>query len=146
MAIVEPVESSGPRRRLRVRSPVTLEPIGEFDCASDDDVRAAVERARKAQAERSTLSFDRRARHLSRLVDELVARQDENSSEWALDEEATEGKREEIREQRKQRGIPFREWWQQEREKILAREDMSEVQQSLEACAESDAEGDWVKV
>jgi succinate-semialdehyde dehydrogenase/glutarate-semialdehyde dehydrogenase len=77
MAIVEPVESSGPRRRLRVRSPVTLEPIGEFDCASDDDVRAAVERARKAQAEWSTLSFDRRARHLSRLVDELVARQDE---------------------------------------------------------------------
>ena len=31
MAIVESVASSGPRRRLRAKSPVTLEPIGEFE-------------------------------------------------------------------------------------------------------------------
>jgi N-methylhydantoinase B/oxoprolinase/acetone carboxylase alpha subunit len=57
----------------------------------------------------------------------VVARQDESSKEWAVDEEATERKREEIREQRKQRGIPFREWWQEERKKILAREGMSDA-------------------
>ncbi len=77
MAIVEPIESAGPRRRLRVRSPVTLQPIGEFDCATAEDVRAAVERARKAQLEWASLSFDRRARHLYRLLDQLVAHQDE---------------------------------------------------------------------
>ena len=49
MAIVEPVASTGPRRRLRLRSTVTLEPIGEIECASAEDVRAAVERARKAK-------------------------------------------------------------------------------------------------
>jgi N-methylhydantoinase B/oxoprolinase/acetone carboxylase alpha subunit len=57
----------------------------------------------------------------------VVARRDESTKEWALDEKATERKREEIREQRKQRGVPFREWWQEERKKILAREDMSDA-------------------
>jgi N-methylhydantoinase B/oxoprolinase/acetone carboxylase alpha subunit len=57
----------------------------------------------------------------------VVARQDEETREWALDETATERKRAEIREQRKQRGIPFREWWQEERKKILAREGMSDA-------------------
>ncbi len=77
MAILEPIPSDGPRRRLRALSPVTLEPIGEFDCASADDVSAAVERARKAQAAWAPLSFEERARHLWRLLDEFVARQDE---------------------------------------------------------------------
>ena len=45
MAIYEAIESSGPRRRLRLRSPVTLEPIGEFECASAEDVRAALDYA-----------------------------------------------------------------------------------------------------
>ena len=49
MAIFEAVATPGPRRRYRVSSPVTLAPIGEFECATTGDVRAAVERARKAQ-------------------------------------------------------------------------------------------------
>jgi acyl-CoA reductase-like NAD-dependent aldehyde dehydrogenase len=77
MAIVEPIESAGPRRRLRALSPVTLEPIGEFDCATAEDVRNAVERARKAQREWASLSFEKRARHLYRLLDQFVQNQDE---------------------------------------------------------------------
>ena len=77
MAIVETVEASGPRRRLRVRSPVTLEPIGEFDCATPEDVKAAVERARKAQGDWARLSFENRAGYLWRLLDLFVKRQDE---------------------------------------------------------------------
>lgn len=77
MAILEPVPSDGPRRRLRALSPVTLKSIGEFDCASGDDVRAAVERARKAQAGWAELSFDERARYLWRLLDQFVNHQDE---------------------------------------------------------------------
>jgi succinate-semialdehyde dehydrogenase/glutarate-semialdehyde dehydrogenase len=77
MAIVESVASSGPRRRLRARSPVTLEPIGEFECASAEEVRAAVERARKAQADWTKLSFDERAAYMWRLLDQFVTRQDE---------------------------------------------------------------------
>ena len=77
MAIVETVEASGPRRRLRVRSPVTLEPIGEFDCATAEDVKAAVERARKAQGDWARLSFENRAGYLWRLLDLFVKRQDE---------------------------------------------------------------------
>ena len=41
MAIVEPLETPGPRRRYRALSPATLAPLGEFDCASAEDVRAA---------------------------------------------------------------------------------------------------------
>lgn len=77
MAIFEPVESSGPRRRLRARSPVTLEPIGEFECATSEDVRGAVERARKAQSDWAKRSFDERAAVMWRLNDQFVKRQDE---------------------------------------------------------------------
>jgi len=77
MAIIENVASEGSRRRLRARSPLDGTPIGEFDCATPEDVRAAVERARKAQAEWGSLDFDARAAVLQRLLEQFVTRQDE---------------------------------------------------------------------
>jgi succinate-semialdehyde dehydrogenase/glutarate-semialdehyde dehydrogenase len=80
MALFEqiPSDDSAPgRRRYNVKSPVTLESIGEFEAASDEEVRAAVDRARKAQREWATKSFAERAEVLWRLVDQLVARQDD---------------------------------------------------------------------
>ena len=43
MAIVEALQApaAGGRRRIQLRSPATLEPIGEIDVATADDVRAA---------------------------------------------------------------------------------------------------------
>lgn len=76
MAIYERI-CDVPRRRYRVTSPVTLKPIGEFDAATDDEVRAAVERARKAQAGWAELSVKERARVMWRLLDQFVKRQDE---------------------------------------------------------------------
>jgi succinate-semialdehyde dehydrogenase/glutarate-semialdehyde dehydrogenase len=76
MAIVEPIASAGPRRRLRLRSPVTLEPIGEIECASAEDVRAAVERARKAQPAWAELSFEERAACMQRVSARLLERTD----------------------------------------------------------------------
>jgi len=55
----------------------------------------------------------------------VVARYDEPSQQWVVDATATERKRQEIRVRRKQRGVPFRQWWRQERRKILARERMA---------------------
>ena len=49
MAIIEAVQTDNGHRRYRAKSPATLEPIGEFDCATEQDVRAAVARAREAQ-------------------------------------------------------------------------------------------------
>jgi succinate-semialdehyde dehydrogenase/glutarate-semialdehyde dehydrogenase len=77
MAIVEVAESPGPRRVLRLKSPANLETIGEIECAGAEDVRAAVERARKAQAAWAKLSFDERAEPMWRLLDLFVKRQDE---------------------------------------------------------------------
>ena len=77
MAIVEAAESTGPRRRLRAISPATLEPIGEFDCATAEDVRGAVERARKAQAEWAQRDFAARGELLYALCRQVVARQDD---------------------------------------------------------------------
>jgi acyl-CoA reductase-like NAD-dependent aldehyde dehydrogenase len=78
MAIVEHVAgAAGERRRLRLANPATLAPLGEIEVASAEDVRAAVERARKAQAAWAELSFRDRGRYLERLVDLLVRRQDE---------------------------------------------------------------------
>jgi succinate-semialdehyde dehydrogenase/glutarate-semialdehyde dehydrogenase len=76
MAIYERI-ADVPRRRYRVKSPVSLEAIGEFECASPEDVRAAVERARKAQASWAELSVKQRAAFMWRLLDQFVKRQDE---------------------------------------------------------------------
>jgi succinate-semialdehyde dehydrogenase/glutarate-semialdehyde dehydrogenase len=78
MAVVEQLEGApGERRRLRLSSPVTLGPIGEIEVSAAADVRAAVERARKAQPEWAALSFDQRGRYLERAVKLLLERQDD---------------------------------------------------------------------
>ena len=47
MSIYTPISKEGESRRvLQLRSPVDLEPIGELVCANEDDVRAALARAR----------------------------------------------------------------------------------------------------
>jgi len=76
MAIYERI-ADAPRRRYRVRSPVSLAPIGEFECATAEDVRAAVERARKAQASWAELTVAQRTAYAWRLLDQFVKRQDE---------------------------------------------------------------------
>ena len=80
MAIYEPApseESAAGRRRLRLRSPVDLEPIGEIECATAEDVAAALERARKAQVEWAKLGVEQRAAYLWRLLDVFIERQEE---------------------------------------------------------------------
>ncbi len=78
MALFEQLPSDETGRRLyNVKSPVSLESIGEFEAATAEEVRAAVDRARKAQREWATKTFDERAEVLWRLVDQLVERQDE---------------------------------------------------------------------
>jgi succinate-semialdehyde dehydrogenase/glutarate-semialdehyde dehydrogenase len=76
MAIYERI-ADAPRRRYRVTSPVSLAPIGEFECATAEDVRAAVERARKAQASWAELTVRQRTAYAWRLLDQFVKRQDE---------------------------------------------------------------------
>jgi acyl-CoA reductase-like NAD-dependent aldehyde dehydrogenase len=78
MALVELLPGSpNGRRRLQLRSPATLEPIGEIEVATADDVRAAVEGARKAQPAWAEASFAERAGYLRRAVRVLLAREDE---------------------------------------------------------------------
>ena len=78
MALVELLAGSpGGRRRLQLKSPATLEPCGEIDVATADDVRAAVECARKAQPAWAEAGCDERARHLRRAVRVLLANEDE---------------------------------------------------------------------
>ena len=44
MALFEEISAGGGPRQYRVRSPVTLESIGEFTCASPEEVQSAVQR------------------------------------------------------------------------------------------------------
>jgi len=78
MAVVEPLpDASGGRRRLCLRNPATLEPIGEIEVQTADDVRAAVERARKVQPTWAALGCEERARYLRRAIRVLLAREAE---------------------------------------------------------------------
>jgi len=78
MAIVTSIESAaGERRRLALASPVTLEPIGEIEVQTADDVAAALDIARKAQPDWALQPFSERARVMRRALDVLLARQEE---------------------------------------------------------------------
>ncbi len=56
----------------------------------------------------------------------VIARQDGEGG-WIIDVQATEKKREGIREARRRRGVPFRDWWQQERKQVAAGANMDEA-------------------
>jgi len=78
MAIVERLDaSSGQRGRLALVNPATLEPLGEVEIASSQDVGAAVERARKAQPDWGSLGVRERGRFMERALRTLVQRQDD---------------------------------------------------------------------
>jgi acyl-CoA reductase-like NAD-dependent aldehyde dehydrogenase len=78
MALVESTESGGgERRRLLLRSPATLDALGEIEVQAADDVAAAVETARKAQPEWAGLSCDERGSYVRRAVRMLVESRDE---------------------------------------------------------------------
>jgi len=78
LAVVEPIaESAVGRRRLRLASPASFEPLGEIEVANAADVAGAVERARKLQPEWARTSFRERQRVIERAVRLLVERQDE---------------------------------------------------------------------
>jgi len=76
MAIYEPLPSDGPRRRYRLRSPASLEPIGELECMNEADVAQALERARKAQPAWAARSFEQRAAVMRRVCDLVLEQQD----------------------------------------------------------------------
>jgi acyl-CoA reductase-like NAD-dependent aldehyde dehydrogenase len=78
MAIVTPIETpTGARRRLKLVSPVRLEPIGEIEVQTSEDVCAAVEIARKAQPAWAALSFKQRAQYMLRALRILHNRHDD---------------------------------------------------------------------
>lgn len=78
MSIYETVEQAdGSRRVLQLRSPVSMEVTGELVCANADDVAAAVDKARTAQAAWAQTSFKERRAIVDKAVEILMARQDE---------------------------------------------------------------------
>ena len=57
----------------------------------------------------------------------VIAKIDDKSGEWAVDQAATEKKRDEVRSARIKRGVPFKDWWKGERAKVEAREGMADA-------------------
>ncbi len=78
MAMVRPMSTlPGARRKLELFSPQTLARIGEFEVATAQDVKAAVEAARKAQPAWAALPFAKRAEYIQRAMQILLQKQDE---------------------------------------------------------------------
>jgi succinate-semialdehyde dehydrogenase/glutarate-semialdehyde dehydrogenase len=76
MAIYERIDDQHGHRRIGLKSPMTLEPIGEMECATREEVQAAVDRARAAQPAWAAKSFDERAAYIHRMADLLMEKQD----------------------------------------------------------------------
>jgi len=79
MAVVERTEQESTEKRemIDVLNPVTQEIIGQIPCSTDEDVRAAVERARFAQKTWGALTVKERTKFIRRWLDLLWERQDE---------------------------------------------------------------------
>lgn len=77
MAIFERIaDTVDGHRRLALKSPATLESIGELVCASEADVNAAVAKARQAQKAWGAKSIEERVQHLLKLREVILANQD----------------------------------------------------------------------
>ncbi|MCB1615937.1 MAG: aldehyde dehydrogenase family protein, partial [Pseudomonadales bacterium] len=77
MAIFEVApDISGGRRKIILKSPATLEPIGELECQTKADVDQAVAKARAAQPAWGALSLEARVAYMNRLKDVIIANQD----------------------------------------------------------------------
>jgi acyl-CoA reductase-like NAD-dependent aldehyde dehydrogenase len=78
MAIVQAVEAvTGERRRLRLSSPLTGDPIGEIAVSTAAEVRDAVARARRAQPAWEAIGFAGRAAIMRRAIQTLLKDQEE---------------------------------------------------------------------
>lgn len=77
MSIYESIASSDSRRHLQLRSPVTLEPTAELICANNEDVAAAIARARAAQPAWAATSMRERAAIVQRAMRIVLETQDE---------------------------------------------------------------------
>ncbi len=78
MSIYEAIESTDSARRVyQLRSPIDLQPTGELVCANDDDVKAALAKARQVQPAWAALPIEERADVLRRAVKVILKRQDE---------------------------------------------------------------------
>lgn len=77
MAVFERIEDSASgHRRLALKSPATMESIGEIECATKEDVDAAVAKARAAQPAWAALSIEERVNYLRKLREVILDQQD----------------------------------------------------------------------
>ncbi len=78
MAIVEKSENTvRGRRTLKLSSPATLEPIGEIEVQTKEDVQAVVDSAHQQQPAWGGLSFEQRGEYMLRALQILLKRQDD---------------------------------------------------------------------
>lgn len=77
MAIVTEIEASPEgRRRFELKSPATLDTVGDFECATPDDVGELISKARNAQPGWAAMGAERRAQYLKKALANLVNNQD----------------------------------------------------------------------
>ena len=78
MSIYQPIEKEGEIRRVyQLISPIDLSPSGELVCASTDDVKAAIARAKSAQKDWQNTPIEERCEVFKRAVKILLERQEE---------------------------------------------------------------------
>ena len=63
----------------------------------------------------------------ARVASEIHGAVFSENGRFAVDAEATEANRARVREERKARAVPFKEWWKQERKKVASKENMDDA-------------------
>ena len=76
MSIYKPLETQNGHRRLQLSSPVTLENYDELICASAEEVKEAVRKARQAQPAWAALGFKARGQYMKKMSDLILSNPD----------------------------------------------------------------------
>lgn len=116
------------RREIAAIAPfVTHEPLQDYDVivhpisgaqAMGDPI------SRSAAAVEEDLNKGWTSRRVAEEIHGLVV-EEKGASEYAVDVVGSERRRQEIREERKRRAVPFAHWWAEERKRVAAKEGMA---------------------
>lgn len=85
---------------------------------------------RNPELVRSDLNNGLLSKEIAKRIYGVEAYYDEKEKTWRIDSKATQGLRREIKKARLKRGIPVKEWWKKEREKVAKRKIASLVRET----------------
>ena len=70
------ISDQGYKKTLTLQSPADLRVVGNYDCASHEDIKSTMAKSRMAQKSWSKISLENRVELMHRVIDVIIENQD----------------------------------------------------------------------